>query len=121
MRFRFCLDQLKLEVVRTYHDKDVISIEALKEFLKEHEDEIICVGCGQPLSSAPWRIEQYPHDGGVRVKEFGGDKRWVYIQHEDYCNYQMALWKMENRLLHTNRELFREYVKKVYGGIDSAE
>ena len=108
-------------MVKTYHDKDVISIKALEEFLKEHEDEIICVGCGKPLSSAPWRIQYYPHDGGVRVKELNNRKQWVYIEHFDYCNYQMALWKMENRLLKTNRELFREYVKKVYGGTDSAE
>lgn len=99
-----------------YSDEDVISINALREFLIEHEDEIICVGCGKPLSSAHWELKYYPHDGGIRVKEFDNEKYWVYIEHFDYCNYQMALWKMENRLLHTNRELFREYVKKVYGG-----
>lgn len=97
-----------------YSDDEMISIKALNDFLKEHEDEVICVGCGKPLSSAPWTVQSYPHDGGIRVKEYNGEKHWVYIEHKDYCNYQMALWKMENRLLATNKELFREYIKKVY-------
>jgi len=96
------------------YSENMISIEALKKFIQEHEDEIICIGCGKPLSSAPWEVKSYPHDGGLPVLEYNGQKRWVYIEHHDHCNYQMALWKMENRMINTNRDLFRKYVETVY-------
>ena len=97
-----------------HYEDTPISIVELKKFLKEYEAEIICVGCGKPLNSARWRLDYYPHSGGVKVKEFNNKRYWVYIEHEGYCHYQMALWKMEHRLLNTNPELYKEYLQRVY-------
>jgi len=95
-----------------YSDDEVISIEELKRFLIEHGDKVICVGCGRPLYHN-WGVSRYPHDGGIRVKEDQLTKQWVYIHHT-MCGYDMALWKMEQRLKYINEELYNEYVNRVY-------
>jgi len=100
-----------------YADDELISIKELESFLREYGNKVICVGCGEPLYH-DFHVDRYPHDGGIRVKEYGGEKQWVYIHHEK-CGYDMALWKMEQRLYNLNKSLFSEYVKRVYEVVEN--
>jgi len=87
----------------------VFSIKRFEEFLKKHCEEIRCVNCGEPLCDVI--VESYPHDNGIPIEEFNGEKRWVYVFCPK-CKYENALWKIEKFSIPD--ELLKEYAKEVY-------
>jgi hypothetical protein len=94
-----------------HYGDEVVSLTALKEFLEKHGRELACPVCGEPLVGV--KIEEYPHDGGVRVAEYGGERRWVYINH-NHCDSDIALWKFHNSLIASgNERLIEAYVEEV--------
>jgi hypothetical protein len=51
-----------------------------------------CASCGEPLDLND--IKTYDHEGGIAVKGYD-KKQWVYF-HCKKCDYDSALWKIEN-------------------------
>ena len=53
-----------------------------------------CVTCGMPFDLDD--IKTYDHEGGIAVKGYD-KKQWVYL-HCKKCEYDSALWKVEQRI-----------------------
>ena len=53
-----------------------------------------CVSCGHPFDLDD--IMTYNHNGGITVKGYD-KKQWVYF-HCKHCDYDSALWKVEQRI-----------------------
>lgn len=59
---------------------------------KIEESGIKCRWCGGKIPAA--NIHSYNHKGGIEIEGFN-EKQWVYF-HCVKCNYDWALWKLEN-------------------------